>query len=130
MSSGVRLTGRSGLEGVPEGITAQTVVYVREFSRATRDKYRADVPVDEGELQGSIDEHLSDTGLSSMIGSSGTDHAVHVEFGTEDTPSKPALFPAFQANARKFRKNVRDLLKGSEFRLRTRMKRGKRTVST
>lgn len=130
MSSGARLTGRSGLEGVPEGITAQVIVYVRDFSRATRDKYRADVPIDEGELQGSIDEHVSQSGLSSRIGSEGTDHAAHVEFGTVDTPAKPALFPAFQANARKFRKNVRDLLKGSEFRLRTRLKRIARTVST
>lgn len=53
------------------------------------------VPVDSGELLASIQVQENPDGTVDYVATA--DHAVHVEFGTRDTPAQPFLRPAISA---------------------------------
>lgn len=82
-------------------------------------------PVDEGELIESAGMNTRDDGLQVAVGY-GDFKARFVEFGTEDTPAQPSLFPGFRAGARYVRRQMRGWTLTAGRRVRNRTKRGKR----
>ena len=48
-----------------------------------------------GQLRDSVFVRTSDDGLTAEVGTD-LDHGAHLEFGTQDTPARPWLLPAFE----------------------------------
>jgi HK97 gp10 family phage protein len=125
------------VEGLPE--LRQTLKYVpdvyreevvRLFAKAAggiEADARRNAPYDDGDLRRSIGTVTSAQGLHVEVGSRGVKYAAHVEFGTSKMPAKKFLFPAFRKHVRVLRKDLREMLKDSGFRLRSRMRRHKKT---
>jgi HK97 gp10 family phage protein len=63
-------------------------------------------PIDEGDLLRSIGNRIRSDGLQFVV-YAGADHAVFVEFGTEDTPAQAFLQPAYRRGARWIRQKMK-----------------------
>lgn len=84
------------------------------------------VPRDEGDLANSAGLNFRDDGLQVAAGY-GDFKAKWVEFGTEDTPAQPSLYPAFKVGARYVRRRIKTWTFAAGRRItKTRTKRGKR----
>jgi len=84
----------------------------------------------QGKLKASIGKNTRGDGLQAAVGSSDP-KAKFVEFGTNDTPAEPFLFPAFRIGSRVIRGQMRKWADEAGQRARFRTKRGgKRTVTS
>lgn len=63
---------------------------------------RASVPVDEGDLQRSIQSEFSDDGLVARVGTNMV-YGPAIEFGTRHTEKQPYVFPAAETERPRFR---------------------------
>lgn len=85
------------------------------------------VPVLSGALKRSGSRSVRGDGMEAIVGY--TDFkAKWIEFGTNDTPAEPFLFPGFRAGARYIRKVLRTAAEeaGGKARFRTRRKKAKK----
>lgn len=83
------------------------------------------VPVRSGKLKQSLGRNVREDGLQAAVGS-GDYKAKFVEFGTNDTPAQPFLYPAFRAGAKFIRRQMRDWAGDAGERAKTRTKRSSR----
>lgn len=117
---------QDSLSHLPAAIQERARVHIDTARRAMEAQARLNAPMaeeDGGQLKASIYSQVTHGGLNAQVGSRGVEYARHVEFGTNDTPAQPYLFPAFLANVRTLRKNLRGMLKDSGFKLRSRVRR-------
>lgn len=75
-------------------IIAETAVNIQSEAKSR-------VPVDTGNLKNSMNMQLFNNGLSAEISNS-AEYASHVEFGTRRSKAQPYLFPAYEANVKKY----------------------------
>ena len=80
-----------------------------------------------GQLKASIGKNERGDGLQASVGS-GVLYAKFVEFGTNDTPAEPFLFPAFRIGAKVIRAQMKSWAEDAGQRARFRTKRFKKTV--
>lgn len=80
-----------------------------------------------GQLKASIGKNERGDGLQAAVGS-GVMYAKFVEFGTNDTPAEPFLFPAFRTGARVIREQMKAWADDAGQRARFRTKRVKKDV--
>lgn len=68
--------------------------------------------VDTGNMKRNIKVEIASDGLSAKIGTRGDDveYAVHVEFGTNDTPAQPFMVPAHEEERPEFLSKLKDTL--------------------
>lgn len=114
------------LRELPRDIDQLVNPLVEKSVQAIEDDARARAPFDEFELRNDISSQMLPGGNKGEV-KSAVDHSVPVEFGTEDTPAQPFMFPAFQAEVKVLRKELRALVADLPVKLRTRVKRDKRT---
>jgi HK97 gp10 family phage protein len=78
-----------------------------------------------GKLKASIAKNVRDDGLQASVGS-GVVYAKFVEFGTNDTPAEPFLYPAFRIGARYIRGAMKDWADDAGNSARFKTKRGRK----
>jgi HK97 gp10 family phage protein len=78
------------IEDAPVSVVRLTPVAVRAIANDFAAAARTAAPVDEGELVASI-HVISNDDASTIVADS--DHAFFVEFGTNDTPPQPYMWP-------------------------------------
>lgn len=131
MKNGLTVEGARALEkalaDLPRDVRDEFADAVQDSSRAMKSNMVARAPRDQGDLQGSVDEQISNGGLTAEIGSRGIFYAAHVEWGTKDTPAQPYVFPSFAEEVRPLRKRLRAIVADIPLRVRTRVKRDRRT---
>lgn len=86
---------RRKLRKIPVAVRKEASMAIAEGAEQIAGGARARVPVDSGELAGSIKVHLGDDGMSAVV-EAAAEHAKFVEFGTRQTPARPFLLPAFE----------------------------------
>jgi HK97 gp10 family phage protein len=96
---------------------AQTAVEEAVLKGALRVERDAKInaPVDTGRLRASISSRLSNADKTHVYAETGTNvkYASYVEFGTSKQPAQPFLFPAYNQNKEKIKKDIASALKKS-----------------
>jgi HK97 gp10 family phage protein len=118
---------QEALAELPRDVRDEFREAVAHGSRGIVLSARERAPRDEGDLIASIDDVISGDGLTAEAGSRGVLYAAHVEWGTEDTAAQPYLFPAFVENLKPLRKDLRKIVADIPLKVRTRVKRDRRT---
>lgn len=98
------------------------IIWSEAFARAPVGSGRDPHP---GELKRSIGKNIRSDGLQASVGS-GLVRAKFTEFGTNDTPAEPFLYPAFRIGARFVRGKMRDWADEAGERARFKTKRGRK----
>lgn len=115
----------AALRALPEEFAAVAADSIEVGAAIIEGEADARVPVDEGDLRGSLGTNIRDDRLQADVGY-GDFKARWVEFGTNDTPAQPSLWPAFQVGSRYIRKQIRVWAREVGQRVRSRTKRGRR----
>lgn len=115
----------AALASLPAEFRAVVAETIDQGSAMIEVDYKAHAPVDEGDLVRSIGRNVRSDGLQAAIGA-GEVHAPFVEFGTNDTPAQPALWPAFKRGTRFIRRQIREWAARAGMRVRLRTKRFRR----
>lgn len=97
---------------LPEAFKTQVRDAIEIGSRIILSEAAGRVPVLTGKLKQSLGRNVREDGLQAAVGS-GDYKAKFVEFGTEDTPAEPFLFPAFRLGARFIRASMRNWAKNA-----------------
>lgn len=90
---------KATLAALPEAFKEQVRESIDIGSRIILSEAGSRVPVLTGKLKQSLGRNVREDGLQAAVGS-GDFKAKFVEFGTEDTPAEPFLFPAFRLGAK------------------------------
>lgn len=90
---------RAALQSWPEALRAEVADAFDIGSRIILTEAAGRVPERTGKLKSSLGRNVREDGLQAAVGSSDY-KAKFVEFGTEDTPAQPFLWPAFKLGAR------------------------------
>jgi HK97 gp10 family phage protein len=114
----------AALRDLDPAFRAVAAASIRTGAGIIEDEAHSRVPKDEGDLDRSIGTNIREDGLQASVGA-GDYKARYVEFGTEDTPSQPYLFPAFKRGARFVRKEMRTWAKEAVQKVRFKTKRFK-----
>lgn len=118
---------QEALAELPRDVREEFKDVVGRGGRAIAATARELAPRDEGDLVGSIDDVVSGDGLTVEVGSRGVPHAPHVEWGTSKMAAQPWLFPSFVQHVKPLRKELRAIVVDIPLRVRTRVKRDRRT---
>lgn len=122
---------RATFDALPQAFRDVTAEVIQEGADIIFNEAYRRVPVGSGrdphpgELRNSLGENVRADGLQAAIGS-GLYRAKFTEFGTNDTPAEPFLFPAFRIGATYVRRLVRELADEAGVRARFRTKRGRK----
>lgn len=92
---------------LPEAFKDQVREALEIGSRIILSEAGARVPVRTAKLKQSLGRNVRDDGLQAAVGS-GDYKAKFVEFGTNDTPAQPFLYPGFRAGAKFIRAFMRN----------------------
>lgn len=98
---------RATLAVLPEAFKEQARQSIDIGSRIILSEAGSRVPVRSGKLKQSLGRNVREDGLMAAIGS-GDYKAKFVEFGTEDTPAQPFLYPAFRLGAKYVRATMKN----------------------
>lgn len=108
-------------EVVSEAIdTGSDIIWSEAYARVPVGSGRDPHP---GELKRSLGRNKRSDGLQASVGS-GLVRAKFTEFGTNDTPAEPFLFPAFRVGARYIRSTMKGWGDEAGNRVKTKTKRG------
>ena len=97
---------KAALAALPEEFRAVAADTIEVGAAIIEGEAGARVPVDEGDLKASLGTNIRADRLQADVGF-GDFKAAWVEFGTNDTPAQPSLWPGFQIGARYVRKQMR-----------------------
>lgn len=104
-------------EGIADAIDVGSAIILTEADRR--------VPVRTGTLKHSGSRSVRGDGMEAIVGYS--DFKAHfIEFGTNDTPAEPFLYPGFRAGAKYIRRAMRDWAEDAGERARFRTKKSKK----
>lgn len=129
MAKTVRVDGlteaRATVAALPEAFKEQVRDSLEIGSRIILTEAARRVPVLTGKLKQSLGRNVRSDGLQISVGS-GDYKAKFVEFGTNDTPAEPFLYPAFRAGAKSIRATMRSWAENAGQQARFKTKRGRR----
>lgn len=119
---------KATFEALPAAFVEVAGESIHEGTDIMWSEAEARAPVLTGKLKASIGKNERGDGLQASVGSSDP-IAKFVEFGTNDTPAEPFLFPAFRIGARVIRGQMKAWADDAGQRARFRTKRVKKDVN-
>jgi HK97 gp10 family phage protein len=98
---------RATIAALPQAFKDQAIESIDIGSRIILTEAGRRVPVRTTKLKQSLGRNVREDGLQAAVGS-GDYKAKFVEFGTNDTPAQPFLYPAFRTGAKFVRSDMRN----------------------
>jgi len=129
MRSSVTIDGldeaQATVQALPEAFKDQVRDAIDVGSRIILTEAVRRVPVRTGALKSSLSRSVRGDGQEAIVASNDF-KSKFIEFGTNDTPAQPFLFPAFRLGARYIRRSMRDWAEDAGVQARFRTKKSKK----